>query len=347
MSEMEPSQNQAPSPIEPGEASLQNQFEAYVAERRGWVSNAADILAGKTGANVEETLPLPMEQQQGVRRDSATPELDPEGEQRLREIAGRFGIGGEQDVTLEAAGLPGGHVAVLEGGLVWKMTAESKISNGHASEYVYAGSPYRNTTDAEHAFEVARLEINADNTSTTEYDAARLVAESAAGYVPLEEEIVLPFGYDIHSGFSVTSESTGQLVQIGTRDGKPVLLLRVDRENYIDEEDNNKPKYRKQPDTAAIMGIMSDVLTAKGDVQTAVGIITSNTYASRALDTMRAGYTRGRQFGVAMYGRQTLADTKGETVSEPTELFQIPGELRVMWEKLQLLADTVEQAQEV
>ena len=82
------------------------------------------------------------------------------------------------------------------------------------------------------------------------------------------------------------------------------------------------------------MGIISDMLSAQGDEVSTVGFNTSNTYASNAIDTTRAGLERGRPFHVGMYGRQTLAEVEGKPAAEPTEIQHIPGEMYAMQVRL-------------
>jgi hypothetical protein len=147
--------------------------------------------------------------------------------------------------------------------------------------------------------------------------------------------------------FELIEQKTGQLTQIGTENGAPVYMIRVDREDFVNEQ--GESKYR-QPDSAALLGIMDQILSAQGQTEQSLGLITSNTYASRALDVVRAGLSSGRNYFVGMYGRQTLATIKGEEVSAPTAINQIPGELHVIAGKLMQLTEeylrSIEQAQE-
>lgn len=298
--------------------------EAYLAERQAWMREAVEVVTGDPNQDPLEIFPAATE----VRADGQALELTADAETALREVAGRFGIGGEKDVH------SGSNHQLIEGGLAWKIDAEAAITDATDS-IVYAGSEHRpiNRED-EVAYMKNRLGEDVA-VGANEYEIARQLAELEPGFEPLEEDIVLPFGYDISDGFKLVQETTGQLVQIGTNNGRPVTLLRVDRENYVDEEGANK--YRNQPDSAALMGIISDILTAAGDEESTVGMNTSNTYSSRVIDAVRAGLRRGRSFDVGMYGRQTLADVKGEAAAEPTAINQIPGELHTIYAKLQQL----------
>lgn len=301
------------------------QTEAYIAERKRWIGDAVELIAGDRSTDPTEVFQAPMKEPDEARADQAGLDLNFEQEQSLRKIAGRFGVGGEQDVTSNA------DQQVLEGGKPCKVESELAIAGGSKS-IIMAGSPFRKLgTD-----ETGYLETKYGTSTTTEFDMIRQVAEAQEGFEPSEQDEVLPFGYDIQNNYQLTDEATGQLVKIGSINGAPIVLLRVDRENFTDEE--GKPKYRNQPDSAALMGFVSNVLSACGDEASSVGFNTSNTYASRAIDTVRAGLKAGRSFSVGMYGRKTLAEVKGEPVAEPTAINQIPGELRVMHDKLQQLA---------
>jgi hypothetical protein len=108
-------------------------------------------------------------------------------------------------------------------------------------------------------------------------------------------------------------------------------LLRVDRENYVDEHE--KPKFRKRPDTSKLMGFLADVLQAQGKLDDPIAVVTSGTYASRQVDAMIAGVSHNRPFGVVMYGRSVLTALKAPVPAE-LPLNQLPGELRLRHDKL-------------
>lgn len=307
--------------------SVRGQVDAYLDERMSWVADAVELLAGNRELDPLDALPAATVELESARRDGLNPELSAEAEQNLREIAGRFGIGGESDVVGAAT-----H-RIAEGGLVWKVEAE--LENIHKvtglDTVILAGSPYRTLRDDE--LEHIKTKYNADLGGETEFDMVRFLMERDNNYIPHDIEGDLGFGYTVDSEHALVEKATGQLVNTGTYFGIPVVLLRVDREVYFDEEDQAE-RYRHQPDSAALMRFISDVLSACGDDQSAVGLDTSTTYASRAVDTLRAGLRTNRSFDVGMYGRQTLADVQGKPAKEPTEIFQIPSELHTMYEKL-------------
>lgn len=305
----------------------QESLEQYIQTRNEWLTEAAELVSGQAGANPFEVFPAPTE----VRRESEGLELSPEQETTLREIAGRFGIGGEQDVAATAS-----H-QIIEGGLAWKVMAETTIVDS-ARTLLFAGSPNRSIAREDEISFMQKLVGEGTAVGATEYEIVRQIATAQAGFEPLEQDEVLPYGYEVDNGFVVSEEPTGQFVRIGSIDGRDVLLIRVDRGELSNEK--GKPN---QPDGAALMGIVADVLSANGDEESSVALVTGNTYSSRAIDARRAGHQRGRVFQAGMYGRQTLADTKNEAVAEPTEINQIPGELHAIASRLaRLQAETAE-----
>jgi len=306
--------------------------ETYIAERMKWMQDAVVLLGAEPDKNPLEVFPQPTEPRDAA---EALP-LSEEQETKLREVAGRFGIGGETDVIAPT------EVQILEGGKPWKIEAEAAIVGG-ARTVVFAGSPYRTIGSDESEYVLGKHGIELDKV-VSEYDMARVLATKQEGFVALEKDEVLPFGYDIKDGHKLLHDQNGQLVKIGENNGHQVLLLRVDRENYRDA--TGAPKYRNQPDGSALLGFVSDTLSAAGDETSGVGLATSTTYASRAVDTVRAGLKSGRFFGVSMYGRQTLADVRGLPAAEPTGINQIPGELHAMYEKLVSLQGELEQTQQ-
>lgn len=313
--------------------NARTKVEAFIAERREWLADAVEAVADDREADPMQVFPEPTEP-----RDAAEPdERFIPHEPTLREVAERFGIGPEQDAPGTA------EVRIVEGGKPWKIEAEAAMGAESAATIIFAGSANRKIGADEKAYlaEKHGVDVEAD---LTEFDVAQLLAAKLAGFQALERPDVMPFGYELNANNSLVTEATGQLAQIGTVNGKPVMVLRVDREDYVDEEGKNK--YRFQPDSAKLMKFVSGVLRATGDETSGVGLDTSNTYASRTIDTVRAGYEDGRFFDVGMYGRATLRGLVRDTqvfadgivkIPAATPTNQIPGELFTMAEKLQLL----------
>lgn len=317
---------------------LKQNIEAYLDQRQQWMGDAVVVYAGEEQENRDplSVFPEPTE----VRTAAPAPELTSDQETALREIAGRFGLGGEADV-LSAA-----DYQINEGGRARKVDAEARINQG-ARVIIYSGSPDRlfNPDNPIDKDEIAYLEerlASGTEVAKTEYDMVAQVAGWQEGFVPLEVPEVLPYGYKLQSDHEVTfvAEPTGQVLKIGECNGAEVLHLRVDRENYFDEEEG-KNKFCNRPNSAALMGFVSDMLSAQGDETSSVSINSSTTYASRAVDTVQAGLGHGRPFLVGMYGRQTLAHVESKPIAEPTEIHQIPGELHEMQVKLLQLREAV------
>lgn len=315
------------------------QVDAFIDERMQWLGDAVEILAGDRSLNPLDALPAATVELESARRDEADPMLSPEDEQKLREIAGRFGIGGESDVVGDAP-----H-RIAEGGLVWKVEAELENMERvpGLQTMILAGSPHRTIRDDE--VDYVQGKFGDDISGKTEYEMVRWLIEQRAGFIsrsPQQDDKDLGFGYQIDAQNTFVEGATGQLLEIGSYFGRPVLLLSVDREIYFDEEAQAE-RYRYQPDSAALMRFIGNVLTVCGDNASGVGLDTSTTYAARQVDTIRAGLRDSRAFDVGMYGRQTLADVQGKPAKEPTEIFQIPGELFALCEKLLKLRDEIQQ----
>jgi hypothetical protein len=311
--------------INPNQDPLRAAIAERVAEQLGWLNDAAEIIGGQ-GAEVTGVFTQAPE----VRKDAPEPNWTEDQTAQVREIAHRFGYGAEQNVL---SGVRGG-IRVAEGGLAWKIAAELAVIDQEEGleSIVFAGSPYRKAKPEELAFIKDKYEVELQD-GTTEYDIAHFFAQTKSSRLA-DKPVVMPFGYEVSEGNPTLAMGTGQLVHVGETDsGQAIQLLRVDREIY--QEDDNQ-KYRYQPDSAALMGFVADVMEATGQ-EGGVALVTSNTYASRQHDAVRAGLKRGREFGVAMYGRKTLAEVKGVEMQPDSPLNQLPGDLRSTYEKLQLL----------
>jgi hypothetical protein len=313
--------------------------DAYLHTRMVWIGDAVELLGGDRDLDPTTVLEAPMQDPTQARADSEAfklretetaglseaeiTDLYDQKSAKLREIAGRFGIGGEADVLSRA------DVQINEGGKVWKVEAEDAIS-AHAKTIIFAGQTVRKLGADEILYTEAKYGPQPQEVS--EFAMVRQVAEAHPRFVGLESDEAMPFGYEVTAEHRLITEPTDQLVKIGEIDGKPVMLLRVDSESFVDDEGKTKERFR--PDSAAQMLFIAQVLSACGDETSSVGMNTSNTYSSRSIDTVRAGLISGRTFDVGMYGRQTLADIQGKPTPEPTPLNQIPGELRVAYDKL-------------
>ncbi len=317
MSEMNYPENKQPQTI-----------ENYLEEQRGYLQDAVAAVTGDSTMSAIDVFPTPTP----VRQDAEPIEMSAEEEAKLRAAASELGMGAAED-TLSSA-----DHQIIEGGLAWKIAAEARISNPK-STMIFSGSPLRKINEAEDKFMTEFLSPTIKvgefwDVGETEYDIARQIAEAQAGFEPFEQDVVLPFGYDVAPGAATNEESTGQLIQIGENKGRAVVLLRVD-------QDNPEPPFFR-PDSADLMSVIADVLTATGDEESSVGIVTTNTYPSRGIDAMVAGINHpNRPFDLGMVGRETMGIVKGEE-PQPTPANQIPGELHKIADKLAKLESEIQ-----
>jgi hypothetical protein len=320
-----------------------------VQEQMNWIETSAQAIGGEN-ASVEDIFELPPD----VRDEAPTPAWNPEQEAIARELGEKLGYAAEQNVP---SGTRGG-VALLEGGKAWKIMAEAEALKDEVDlkSIVVSGSPYRQIGTEEKQFMLKKLkdkvearfsEIAAGSVevervmdwyarqvdSYSEYDVAMIVAESLT---QRPDVTILPLAYGLSEENPLQYYETGQFMKVGiTEREQDVILMRVDREIYTD--DTGQSKYRHQPDPVRRMGLIADILEAEDDKDTSVIFVTSNAYASRAIDAIRAGLKYNREFAAAMYGRATLAEVKSEEMLPGARLNQLPGDIRVTYENLKKL----------
>jgi hypothetical protein len=262
-------------------------------------------------------------------------------EHDLRKAASELGFERSTDVMASTLGLKGAHV-IIEGGQPHKMVAEAALIvddlEALPTTLVFSGSPYRAiSSDTEKAS--ARKQFG--EAPATEYDAARKVAERLANFEPLSEDEILPIGYDIHDGFALVNEATGQFMQIGTVNGTPVVMMRIDREPYVED---GKNKYRNQPETADVIKIVEAITSMQGDTLLPIAFVTSATYQpSRAVSAATVALEKNRVVGVPTYGTARLAEVNGTDIPEPKRLDQLPGELHKVAQEVTKLKALLEQ----
>lgn len=330
---------------------LTAEIAEFAKERMGWIETAALQIGGEN-ATVETVFELPPE----VRDEALVPDWNEEQEATARELGQKLGYAAEHDVVSELEGID-----FLEGGKVWKIIAEVEAAGGRT--LVVSGSPHRLIGEDEKDFLVKRFasrlhegrgpeqkeemssEYRQSLEGKTEYDsAADIAAELVASGLfvenvttPNPDRKTLSYGYALSKGNPTVTEPTGQFIDEGIdRRGRKIILMRIDQEDYFDEEEQ-KPKYRFQPDALRRMGIIADITSQQIHTETPIIFVTSNAYPSRQVDTIRAGLVNGRKYGVTMYGRETLARVKDEPMLPGARLNQLPGDIRIMYENLQKL----------
>jgi hypothetical protein len=265
-----------------------------------------------------------------VRKDAPDPEWTPEQTEKAREIAHRFGYGAANNVP---SGITGG-VRIVEGGLAWKIASEAEALKDEDSSrtILFAGSPDRDLEQDELTFLKDVFNVALGAKSATEYGVAKMFAHKL-GDRHSEGEKVLNYGYEVTPGNPFLQAPTGQLLHTGmTENAQLVGVLRVDRENF--EESPGVWKFRNRPDPEGLMRFVSRVLDAEGMPDTPVGLMTSNAYASRVVSAVSAGLDSGREVGVGMYGRTTMAKVRGTPLQEDSPLNQLPGDLRIAYDNL-------------
>ena len=264
----------------------------------------------------------------------------------LRSAAAELGFGREATTTVSELGLHGAAV-ILEGGQAHKMLAEGMVlaedAEAQPAFIFIAASPNRKIADKEREVTAGVLGIEVDEVGESEYDVAKQVAACIPGF-EAHSEHHWPFGYDIDNNFEVSVSRNRQLTALGQIDEKQVILLRIDRENYVD--DNGENKYRKQPDTATTIGIVSQVLELVGHDTTPIAFITSGTYeASRKVSGAKAALQTNHVVGVPTYGTALLARVKGEETPAPGPINQLPGELHKMALDIQKLDELLRETE--
>jgi hypothetical protein len=299
---------------------------------------AVEVVAPGTELTVAETFSLPAER----RDDDPGLELSEDQEASLRAIAANLGWGRTGDKSPEDQNLRPGYVAIIEGGQPHKVIAELTLAlEGNPSVLFVAGSPNRMiTAEAERESGSRILGIPKEMLASTEYGVNRQLVEAFDGFEDYPEgDTELGLGYDIDNNNQLTGISTGQFLRLGKINGAPVILMRIDRENYMD---GDQVKYRKQPDSAAVMQIVDAALKAGDDTaELQIGFVTSSTYEpSRAVDQIRAWAKTGREVELVTYGTERLAEVKG-VPSQPGPINQLPGELRKADDSLQKLRQEI------
>jgi hypothetical protein len=152
-------------------------MEQYLYDRHIWLAEAAEVVTGSLDSDPRLVFPAPSE----VRANAPDPGYTDNQERLLREIAGRFGIGGETDIQAAA------DYELIEGGKPWKVQAEAAIANPIGSK-VFAGSPNRRIGSDEASY-MQQLLGQQEPAATTEYEMVRQIASVQPGFVPLDEPL--------------------------------------------------------------------------------------------------------------------------------------------------------------
>jgi hypothetical protein len=295
------------------------------------LTQAETILRGAVGIAFPETpdldptqaFPKPAE----LRAESPDiPELTDERRAALLDKASELGFGRPENVTLSEQGLFEANV-ILEGGQPHKMLAEARMvledAEANPKVIILSASPHRLLKNPA---EIASAEHLFGRAGKTEYDVAQDVIGTLAGYQAYDQPLVLNASYDINNDFTVGEEPKEQFKAVGRIGSTAVVLMQINR------RDLGEGKYDRQPDTAAVIGIVDGIAKAFGDNLNPVVHVTSGTYRpSRTLGAALAGLTAERPVGIATYGNDLMNKIKGDSAPPPVN--QLPGELHEMAQK--------------
>jgi hypothetical protein len=253
--------------------------------------------------------------------------LSSEQSLRLRGIAAELGFARPNDLTLSEQGIRGAHV-ILEGGMPHKIQAEAMMvledKVASPTTLIFSASPSVKLNDAGKSSAERILGYVPEN----EYKVAQALIAKLPGFKALEKPERSVGGYDLDEAYTVTTKNSGQFMRVGFVGKVPVILMAIDRINYVDEA-TGEPKYR-QPGAAEVIKIVSDVTSGQGDNLLPVAFVTSATYQpSRNIAGAQAALTTGRQVGIATYGTDRLDAITGEA-AKPKRDDQLPGELYKM-----------------
>ncbi len=182
-------------------------------------------------------------------------------------------------------------------------------------------------------------EVGPDTFVPTQLGMAEFHMRNLAGFEP--DMRTHMFGYQVGPGWPRTGEQ-GALVTLGyapDAEGnyKEMRLFIVNRQN------NPDGSYEHQPDTAGVLGILSDAHgVIDGDYKTPLVFFTTPTYPSREIGAARASASTGRVMVTPTVGADAIAAAKGEDAPSVDAALdklskQIPGEFFVIAEQTNML----------
>lgn len=285
---------------------------------RSNLTRAVEVVTGDASQNPLEVFPNPADKE---RREDVEfgVELDEQQEEAFRAAMSEFGIGREANRDATELGLPHGYLAMLEGGQGHKMLAELHVttqSDVKPSVIILSGDAERALPEKEQTLTASVLGIDTEDVGSTEFEVAEQVLRTHPDFVA-QEEVILPYGYTLDG--ELTREQTGQFRQIGEINGVPTIVMRIDREWYVDGAGDRK---FKRPDNFMKMQIVAAL-----DEVSSIGFVTSSTYQpSIEIDALRATGATGITVKVPTYGTAELARVKHEDVPQPPALQQLAGE---------------------
>lgn len=262
-----------------------------------------------------------------VRREGEVIPVTAKQESDLREAMAELGFGLETDRNYKAAGLRPGFLAIIEGGLLWKVVAERELAAAASAEVLLG------TEDAKIIKKGDEIAFGASRgilltPETTEYEGIRRLVSSVS-------DVTYPVSQAFDEedpGYRVGTHDSGQFVRLPSGH-RPLILA---KNNDVRNEDGSVR--RRRPDTAAWLGIMDRLIhVTSGNTDVELGFVTSRTYQpSRELAVARFALTTERKAAVLAFGTERLAAVKFEDVKPPV-LANLLGEINQTAKQLDLL----------
>lgn len=344
------------SAMNPGEQKQShlddNQLVAEIlAASEATLQRAREVLGVEDLATV---LPGVHEKRDNATGSLQTRPLSKEETDQLVASAGELGFGAAGDVSPSSVGLRHGYTAFVEGGQAHKVMAEIVVSQdpeARPRSIIIAGSLRGIKAAEERRVTSAICQIPEEQVGQTEYEVALQIAAAAESFEPLEGGPVnLPFKYDIDANNQVSrveedQEPSGQFVRVGTINDAEVILMRIDREDYID--DSGAPKFRKQPNSFAALQIIGDVMEAAGEEHGQLALCSSGTYApTRKARVARASLESHHEIRFTAYGTETIGAVRKAVMPEDewtAPVNQVPEELAGLYRETELLKAALEQ----
>ncbi|HEY4963436.1 MAG TPA: hypothetical protein VIH90_01940 [Candidatus Saccharimonadales bacterium] len=224
----------------------------------------------------------------------ATQQVTTDQLRRLVNVAYNYGFGDRQDHPSQA------EYQLIEAGKPWEVEAKANIAD-NARAIVFSGQVHRRLSEDEIDYLIENYGVG---NLRFEYDMVRLIATSCDGFIPLEQDEVLPFSYQVAEGNSFMEQPSGQLKKIGQIGDQDVLIIRIDSETFIDAE--KKPASRFTPDSVALLGFISEVLTNYLDTTSSLALVSTTDHPASWTQVDRASLIYDRKFDISTVGGDVL-----------------------------------------
>jgi hypothetical protein len=311
------------------------------------LARVTEVVAGRSDADPLEVFPNPRSEERRADVAFDSTRLTPEQEADFRTAMAELGPGREESTGAQAAWLPEGYNAVLEGGQAHKMIAELALvlEDEVQPRQIFITGGVRQLGDKERELTAKLLEIEVEEVGDTEFDVACQIIKLHPAFEPIPEGARGFLGgdpskydasYDLDEDPDTYSLGmrldTDQFIQLGASlGGIHVVAMRVDR--FPDpEHPNDSSKYIQPSNTQKMvfatefLGVSEQMKYGRKAVMN-VALVTSATYEpSCTLAALEAENVDDDIRGhVLTYGTVALAAVKGEDPKQP-DLNQLAGE---------------------